>query len=52
LLTGLATVARADRIAVLSGGRIVEEGTHAELVLAGGTLSASALPSSCPGIEV
>jgi subfamily B ATP-binding cassette protein MsbA len=32
----MATVARADHIAVLSGGRVVEEGTHAELVLAGG----------------
>ena len=28
----LATAARADRIVVLDGGRIVEEGTHAELL--------------------
>ncbi len=32
----LATVARADRIVVLDRGRIVEEGTHADLVRAGG----------------
>ena len=32
----LATVLRADRILVLDGGRIVEEGRHAELVAKGG----------------
>ena len=32
----LATAARSDRIVVLAGGRIVEEGSHAELVHAGG----------------
>jgi ATP-binding cassette subfamily B protein len=32
----LATVLGADRILVLEGGRIVEEGTHASLVAAGG----------------
>jgi ATP-binding cassette subfamily B protein len=32
----LATVLKADRILVMEGGRIVEEGTHASLVAAGG----------------
>ncbi len=32
----LATVQRADRILVLDGGRIVEQGTHAELLTSGG----------------
>jgi ATP-binding cassette subfamily B protein len=32
----LATVQRADRIVVMDGGRIVETGTHAQLVAAGG----------------
>jgi ATP-binding cassette subfamily B protein len=32
----LGTAARADRIAVLDGGRIVEVGSHAELLAAGG----------------
>ncbi|NEE51148.1 ABC transporter ATP-binding protein, partial [Streptomyces sp. SID8455] len=33
------TVRRADRIAVLDGGRIVEEGTWDELIRAGGALT-------------
>jgi ATP-binding cassette subfamily B protein len=36
----LTTAARADRILVLDGGRVVEDGTHTELVGAGGTYAA------------
>ena len=32
----LATVLRADRIVVMEDGRVVEEGTHAQLVAQGG----------------
>src|SRR5690606_37640348 len=32
----LSTVKNADHIVVLEGGRVVEEGTHSELVSAGG----------------
>jgi ATP-binding cassette subfamily C protein len=32
----LSQAARADRVVVLAGGRVVEQGTHAELVAAGG----------------
>ncbi|MGH9031124.1 MAG: ABC transporter ATP-binding protein, partial [Acidimicrobiia bacterium] len=36
----LSTAARADRIAVVQGGRIVESGGHEELVVAGGAYAA------------
>jgi ATP-binding cassette subfamily B protein len=32
----LATVMRADRIVVLDGGKVVDQGTHAELAARGG----------------
>jgi ATP-binding cassette subfamily B protein len=36
----LATAARADRILVLDGGQIAEEGSHAELLARGGRYAA------------
>jgi len=36
----LATAARADRIVVLSGGRVIEEGSHAVLLAQGGAYAA------------
>ena len=36
----LATAESADLVLVFDGGRIVEQGTHAELVAAGGTYAA------------
>ncbi len=41
----LATVLKADRILVMDGGRIVEEGTHAELVNAGGLYAPPRAPA-------
>ena len=35
----LSTAARADRVMVLDHGRLVEDGSHAELLIAGGTYS-------------
>jgi len=49
----LATVAHADRVVVLAGGRIVEEGTHAVLLAAGGRyrrmVDLQALGGEAPG---
>jgi ATP-binding cassette subfamily B protein len=36
----LTTAARADRVAVLAHGRVVEVGPHAELLAAGGAYAA------------
>jgi ATP-binding cassette, subfamily B, bacterial len=36
----LATAARADRIVVLAGGRVIEEGSHPELLALGGVYAA------------
>ena len=36
-LTRFSGVARADRILVLSGGKLIEEGSHARLMALGGT---------------
>jgi ATP-binding cassette subfamily B protein len=35
----LATVLKADRILVIDGGRVIEEGTHAALIRKGGAYS-------------
>ena len=48
----LSTVARADQIAVLEAGRLVELGKHADLIAAGGTYQRMhSLELSTPGIE-
>ena len=46
----LSTVEKADRIVVLDAGRIVESGTHAELLARGGTLRAAA-PHAVHGLK-
>lgn len=45
----LATVVAADRIVVLDGGRVVESGTHAELLAAGGRYAQLWAASGGPG---
>jgi ATP-binding cassette subfamily B protein len=46
----LSTAARADRVAVVSGGRLVEHGTHAELVARGGAYAGLFASWSASGV--
>lgn len=46
----LSTVRRADEILVLDGGRIIERGTHDDLVLAGGKYAALAARTDEPAL--
>jgi ATP-binding cassette, subfamily B, bacterial len=46
----LSTAARADRVAVVSGGRLVEHGTHAELVASGGAYAGLFASWSASGV--
>jgi len=47
----LSTAARADRVAVVDDGRLVEEGTHADLLARGGRYAAlfASWSSGTPG---
>jgi ATP-binding cassette subfamily B protein len=48
----LSTVSRADRIYVLKGGEIIEEGTHEELTARGGAYERAVRLQTIPGQDV
>ncbi|KAG0771409.1 hypothetical protein G6F22_016499 [Rhizopus arrhizus] len=47
----LSTIARMDRLVVMDQGRIVETGTHAELIAAGGLLATPAATAATAPVE-